>query len=61
MKDFEAIPEVFVTALPLTLDIGGSPGVLLLLICPEFNLQSWLLVLVMSICFPHSLQVVLLG
>ena len=61
MNDFEAIPEVLVTALPLTFGIGGSPGVLLLLIYPEFNLQSWLLVLVMSSGFLHSLQVVLLG
>jgi hypothetical protein len=53
MKDFEPLPEEKVTALPLIRDIGGSPGVLLLLIYPEFILQSWLLV-VKSIGFPQS-------
>jgi hypothetical protein len=43
MKDFEPLPEK-VTVLPLIREIGGRPGVLLLLIYPEFNLQSWLLV-----------------
>jgi hypothetical protein len=41
MKDFEPLPDEKVTALPLTLLIGGSPGVLLVLIYPEFNLQTW--------------------
>jgi hypothetical protein len=58
MKDFEPLPEK-VTVLPLIREIGGRLGVLLLLIYPEFNLQSWLLVLVTSISFPQSWQVLL--
>jgi hypothetical protein len=57
MKNFEPLPDEKVTALPLILLIGGSPGVLLLLIYPELSLQTWLLVFVRSIGFPQSWQV----